>query len=464
MKKIVSLINIFIAAFFLLSCSSEQAIDPVGETEGMKGLMEIKVLTDGALKDDHIHTARFITFDNASVFPTIDINERKEFDEDDQDAQEFSAMLKVSCNADKLLVVILNEPDAVTGFLNNLYLPADLEDITYRMANVFNSSHTATVTKGIPMTGMAGSISVTEENSSESTAESVELSVKRAIARVELWLRTEAEITSEINTSTMVTLSKSHDTGYLMAPDLANDFGHLPTVDDPSKQVLWQHTSPDPLVLTDTPEFICAFYTPERTCSASDDADKLVLNIQKIKTSDGNRDAAITLSDFSNESGPSQNITEIRRNNVYKIAAYVKSNLVEFEQKVTQWTEVGQSIIIDPQYFLKVNRDDLYLPDDDGNSAFVRAETNYDRIDDDRGFPKGICLGATRYYDSTGQLLDDNSNLYGWLVAVLNEPEGELIQEILFYISGVEFVDYKGCYATVEVKAGNLIKLIKVRR
>ena len=463
MKKIVSLINIFIAALLLHSCSSEQAIDPVIGAGGTKGLMEIKILTDGALKDDHVHTARFITFDNASVFPTVDINERKEFDEEERDAKVFSAMLKVSCNADKLLVVILNEPDAISGVLNTLFLPSDLEEITYQMADIFNSNHTATVTKGIPMTGMVRSVSVTEENNSESTAEPVELSVKRAIARVELWLRTESEITSEINTLTTVTLSRSHSTGYLMDPDVASDFGHLPTVDDPSKEVTWQYASADPLELTDTPELICAFYTPERTCSVADDADKLVLDIKKIKTSGGDRHATITLSDFSNESGSVQNITEIRRNNVYKVAGYVKSNLVEFGQKVTPWTEVGQSIIIDPQYFLTVDRDDLYLPAD-GDETSIIAETNYDRIDDDRGFPKGICLGTTRYYDSTGQLLDDGSNLSGWLVTLLNKPEGELVQEILFHISGVEHVDYNGCYATVEVKAGNLIKLIKVRR
>lgn len=144
MKKIVSLINIFIAALLLHSCSSEQAIDPVTGAGGTKGLMEIKILTDGALKDDHVHTARFITFDNASVFPTVDINERKEFDEEERDAKVFSAMLKVSCNADKLLVVILNEPDAISGVLNTLFLPSDLEEITYQMADIFNSNHTAT--------------------------------------------------------------------------------------------------------------------------------------------------------------------------------------------------------------------------------------------------------------------------------------------------------------------------------
>lgn len=464
MKKRLSLINIFIATILLNSCSVEHSVDNIDVPQGVKGLIEIKVVTDGAIEDDHIHTARFITFDNASVFSSVDINELKEFDEGEQKAKVFSALLKVSCNSDKLLVVILNEPDVLSGFLGNVSVPADLEDLTYLMADAFNENHTAAISKGIPMTGVVRNISVTSENESESNAKEVELNVKRAVARVELWLRAEPEILSEINIATTVTLSKSHDEGYLMDPDRTNDFGRMQTIDFPAKEVIWQYSDPDPLKLTDTPELICAFYTPERTCSANGNADKLVLNIQKIETSDGNRNAVTVLSEFSNEGNPSQHITEIRRNNVYKIAGYVKRKMVEFDQKVTPWTEVGQSIIIDPQYFLTVSRDDLYLPDHADNT-FIKAETNYDRVDDDRGFPKGICLGVIRFYDSLGNPVNDTgSNLYGWLVTVLGGLEGDLIQDIRFYVSGVQSVDYKGCYATVEVKAGNLIKLIKVRR
>nr|WP_129733400.1 hypothetical protein [Parabacteroides goldsteinii] len=464
MKKILSLVNTFIATILLLSCSAEQPADDVGERQETKGLMEIKVVTDGALEDDYIHTARFITFDNASVFPSVDMNELKEFDEDEQKARVFSALLKVSCNTDKLLVVILNEPTAITGFLRSVSALADLEDITYLMADAFNNNHTAAIAKGIPMTGIARKLSVAKENDSEENAVTVELSVKRAVARVELWLRTEQGIASEVNTSTTVTLSKSHDGGYLMAPEPAEDFGYMPTVASPDKEVTWRYTGSDPLKLADTLQLVCAFYTPERTCSAGGDADKLVLDIRKISVAGEDRDAMTVLSDFSNEGSPSRVITEINRNNVYKIAAYVKRKMVEFEQKVVPWKEVGQSIIIDPQYFLTVSRDDLYLPED-GDNTTIKAETNYDRVDDDRGFQKGICLGLTRYYDRSGQLVENTgSNLYGWLVTIANGAEGELMQNLFFYISDVQYVDYKGCYATVEVKAGNLIKLIKVRR
>lgn len=464
MKKILSLVNIFIATILLISCSAEQPVDDVDERQGAKGLMEIMVVTDGALEDDYIHTARFITFDNASVFPSVDMNELKEFDGDEQKARVFSALLKVSCNTDKLLVVILNEPTAITGFLRSVSAPADLEDITYLMADAFNNNHTAAVAKGIPMTGIVRKLSVAKENDSEENAVTVELSVKRAVARVELWLRTEQGIPAEVNTSTTVTLSKSHDGGYLMAPEPAEDFGHMPTVASPDKEVTWRYTDSNPLKLADTLQLVCAFYTPERTCSASGDADKLVLDIRKIRAAGEDRDAVTVLSDFSNEGSPSRIITEINRNNVYKIAAYVKRKMVEFDQKVAPWTDVGQSIIIDPQYFLTVSRDDLYLPED-GDNTTIKAETNYDRVDDDRGFPKGICLGLTRYYDSSGQPVEDTgSYLYGWLLSATMGEEGDLLQEILFYVSGVDSFDYKGCYATVEVKAGNLIKLIKVRR
>ncbi|RHR38248.1 hypothetical protein DWX23_15030 [Parabacteroides sp. AF18-52] len=461
MKKILNLISISMAAIFLNACSVEQSVDG---GDGLRGLMAVEVLTDGALADDHIHTARFIVFDDASVFPSVDINKMMTLENDDRDAKEFRTTLKVHCNPDKMLVVILNEPATLTGFLETVTAPGDLETVTYLMAEIFNENHTATLTKGIPMTAASYNISVTEENDTESKAARVEMEVKRAVARVELWLRTELPFQSEVGRSTAVTLLKSHDEGCLMAPDATRNFGYMQTVDAPDKEVSWSYTDTDPLKLADTLQFVCAFYTPERTCSAPGDADKLILDIRGIGTSDGTRNAVSTLSSFSTGGGPSQYITEIRRNNVYRISGVVRKQMVEFEQKVVPWTEVGQGVIIDPQYFLTVTRDNLYLPDD-GNKTSITATTNYDRIDDDRGFPSGICLGETKYYDKTGQPEEDTqSSLYGWLSVTLGGVAGELVQEIEFSVSGTLNENEKGCYATAEVKAGNLIKLIKVKR
>ena len=156
-----------------------------------------------------------------------------------------------------------------------------------------------------------------------------------------------------------------------------------------------------------------------------------------------------------------QALTEIRRNNVYRIVGVVKEKTVQFEHTVIPWSDAGQGIIIDPQYFLRVSRDNLYISND-GKSVIITTETNYDRTD--RGFPKGIQLGTVSYYDKNGDLLAPSHVQSDWLQVAMSEVAGSLLQKLTFTVSGnLSSVDI-GCYAVVEVKAGNLTKEVRVTR
>ncbi|WP_455639854.1 hypothetical protein [Parabacteroides sp.] len=464
MKKILKLINIFIATIALYACSTEQAIDDIVVQQATKGLMFVRIVEDGAEVDDYIHTARFIVFNNASSFPSIDINEFVTLDR--KDAQTFEIYLKVRCNPDKMLIVILNEPESLTGFLESVTSPSDLNTVKFQMAEVFNNNHTATRSRGIPMTGMAHNISITESHASEINAFMQYVTVKRAVARVEVWLKTEPYFQASVTSDTQITLLHSHNEGYLMDPETAPAFGNIQTVNQPDESVVWKHTGND-VRIENIAKLFCAFYTPERTCSAENDADKLVLKIDKIQTADGERNAVATLALFAERDiWPPiyQEIREIKRNNVYTTIGNIHKQKVDFQLVITPWKGIREDVVIDPQYYLRVSSDYLVLPDR-WNTGRIVVETNYDQRNN-WIYPAGIRIGETRYYTKNGdEVTDINSNLYGWLgVAADNNPGYNQRFVYCSVLHNLQNSQDRGCYATVEVGAGNLVKLIKIYR
>ena len=465
-----NILHIVFTLVLLVSCNSERSEKDEDMAGGTRGMMSIEVLVDGADEHDYVHTARFITFDDASVFPVIDINEVVAFDTKEQDAKKFGTTLEVSSNPDKMLVVVVNEPGTMTAALEAVTFPSELEDLIFQMGDAFNFNHTLPASSGLPMTGVKRKITVTEGNT---TREKINL--ERGVARVELWLKKEDAVAfARLTNSFRVLLEKTYTGGYLVAgteadgtrfqtgADVENNFGRMLIPASDYEYVGWFYGASNPLELDDTKQLICAFYVPERTCSAPGDVDKLVLDIIGLSTPDGLRDSRTILSEFSPEGGGNmQALTEIRRNNVYRIVGIVKEKTVQFEHTVMPWSDAGQGIIIDPQYFLRVSRDNLYISND-GKSVIITTETNYDRTD--RGFPKGIQLGTVSYYDKNGNLLAPSHVQSDWLQVAMSEVAGSLLQKLTFTVSGnLSSVDI-GCYAVVEVKAGNLTKEVRVTR
>ena len=153
-------------------------------------------------------------------------------------------------------------------------------------------------------------------------------------------------------------------------------------------------------------------------------------------------------------------ITEIRRNNIYRIIGTVKEKTVQFEQAVLPWTEVEQGTIIDPQYYLRVSRDVLHVGRV-GDVVSISVETNYNRSD--QGVPKGVQLGEISYYDKDDRPLETTAGdgIGWWLIC----PERTGIYPECGVHRESELGQCSaGYYALVEIKAGNLIKIIRVTR
>ncbi|RHO70703.1 hypothetical protein DW083_12805 [Parabacteroides sp. AF48-14] len=458
MKTILNLIYIVIATITLYACTAEHAIgEPV--LQDTKGMMAINIITGDVQVDEYVYSARFIVFDNVSTYPTVDINQMVILDKNN--VWSFNTYLKVRHNQDKALIVILNEPDALTRTLESVSSPYDLNTIKFQMADIFNQNHTVIGTKGIPMTGIVHNISITESHANENSALAQELRVERAVARVDIWFKTYPWFEAAVTENTKITLSRSYDEGYLVGPDIF--FGSDMQTVIPNKEVVWQHTGV-PLNIGYEAKRYCSFYTPERTCDAANHNDKLILTIEGIDTEEGQRRAVTTLLDFTDMTNLEPlTMREVRRNYVYKTIANIHREKIEFYTTISPWTNVKQDVIIDPQYFLTVSEDNLYLPNYQ-DRADVIAITNYDHSD--RNYPDGICIGETRYYTKTGEpVTDTNSLLYGWLHVALDEKEGYLRREIEYSnMQEIKIPEHNGCYAIAEVKAGNLTKLIRINR
>ena len=185
-------------------------------------------------------------------------------------------------------------------------------------------------------------------------------------------------------------------------------------------------------------------------------------DIRGLSSPEGERGIRTALTEFIPEGGSSPRvITEIRRNNIYRIIGTVKEKTVQFEQAVLPWTEVEQGTIIDPQYYLRVSRDVLHVGRV-GDVVSISVETNYNRSD--RGFPKGVRLGEISYYDKDDRPLETTAGGRDWLVVNMSGTDGDLSRNAEFIAKASLGSVPAGYYALVEIKAGNLIKIIRVTR
>ena len=162
-----NILHIIFGIVFLVSCTSERSGEDADTPRGSRSLMTVEVLVDGADEHDYVRTARFVVFDNASVVPTVDINELITLEAKDQDSKKFKTILEVSCNPDKMLVVVLNEPPTMNGVLGAVMSPVDLEEMIFLMDESFTPNHTVPSSSGIPMSGVKRKIEVVKEVTSE---------------------------------------------------------------------------------------------------------------------------------------------------------------------------------------------------------------------------------------------------------------------------------------------------------
>lgn len=477
MKKILKIVSAA-AVIFLHSCvwkgGDENALPP-----RTRAMMAVELVTGGAEPQDYLYSVRYIVFDNASTSPRLDLNQRLAVGPEARESTVFKTTLEVNCNPDKMVILVVNEPSEATAALEAATSPAALEDLMFLMDNAFNDNHTGPADTGLPMTGVKRGISVTEENHSDNPLP-VDMTVERSVARIDLYLRTETESTSawlvydpvDYYNSTLAILAYTHSTGYLVAGTAAdqtryqsgagavNNFGHMLTTHSPDYAVEWVYENPAVTYLDEDPLHIVSFYTPERTCSSL--SESLVLSVLGLRTSSEIKSSYTILDSFADENGTQQVLDTIKRNYIYEVTGIVQEDAVAFSHRIIPWIDAENGVIIDPQYYLRMNHDYFYLLND-GERTILTAETNYDRENDDRGFPKGVRVGNISYYNKAGLPVTGGS-LYGWLTAQPGGTDDDLKRNILLSVSGTVSAADKGCYATLTITAGNLSRLIRVVR
>lgn len=393
MKKLAYILCIVLTGV-LSACQSHDEDDGGGTQNptGSKGLMTIEVVgrNADATAEDYLHTARFIVFDNASTTrPSLDLNERIPVKESDKNANKFSITLETSKNADKMIVLILNEPEGLSGTLAGINRPDALEELHFEFAQILNNDHATLLETGMPMSGViwAGSSHgrPVYETQAEAEQNRFEMEVERAVARVDFWLEAveEGAVTGYTSGLTRVTLANTYTTSYLAMGNTKNgtrnntvtparNYGFMQTVDpavfvepgNPKKT--WTAGSTKTVTYSSAPNaenkvLACSFYTAERTCSAPGDADKLKLELENvIKGVGGTADGTFTIATMTPQGGGTPlPFTQILRNNVYEITASVSKKGIEIGGQVLDWNDAPINTGLGKSDYLTVSDHDL---------------------------------------------------------------------------------------------------------
>ena len=390
------IVNIFVLVFSLLLCScvQETGTEPDPVVQQQYAQMRVDINNESSLSDDYrevIQTVRIIVFNNASTNPKLDVNTLNTVTA--AAGTSVSMDLRVTANDDKMIVAIINEPSQMSGILSAVTHPSVIEDLDYDFAHLFNTNHTAMLSGTyMPMTGVKRGVSV---NSTHTAANpmAVSMTVERIVARVDVYLM-KSNMTNvvQLTSSTAIRFKNTYTKGYFAAGTAADgtryqtgglasqNFGRMMTVGAQYfTAVSWSPASTVTLGTVQPTAPTCSFYTPERTCSASNNADKLALefsdiNIVGIGARHG--EALIYRMSVLPSGVTDPLLTEIKRNNVYAIIGTVKSQEMSFEAQVLAWNDDDLSSDINNVYFLDVSKNESIIERVVGTDRFV-VKTDY---------------------------------------------------------------------------------------
>ena len=123
MKRVFNLIYALVfPALVLSSCVVEEAqVDPPTNPI-TRGYMEIE-LNNGLDQEsrEEIHAVRFIVFEHASTSPVLELNREIPLEGGEPgEATEFSTLLELNIGSDKMVFVIVNEPESFTSTLEGI--------------------------------------------------------------------------------------------------------------------------------------------------------------------------------------------------------------------------------------------------------------------------------------------------------------------------------------------------------
>ena len=236
-----NVLHIIWIMFFLVACIGERSTGDGDEFLGTRGKIDVEILVREADEHDFVRTVRFV-------------------------ATRFKTTLDVKTNPDKMLVVIVNEPQVMTNTLGAVIFPEQLEEILFQMNDAFSFDHVQPLMSGIPMSGVKRKI-VVEKNVSANEV----ITIERVVARVELWLKKADEIVfARLSTSmnSRVFLENTYGRGYLVTGtetdrtrfqtglDIENNFGYMQIPSSGFEHVVWNYRGVNVLELSDSPQLM----------------------------------------------------------------------------------------------------------------------------------------------------------------------------------------------------------------
>ncbi len=349
MKKAV--FTLLVLAPLLLCGCSQDSIEPDGTDEtGVRGVMSIEVIESNGLTEDKLETVRFLVFKNVPAFPQLELNKLFVLPPGSGggEVSRFKTILEVGRQSsgmnDKMVVTIVNEPSSATHTLDNISGYDPLHHLRLAMADFIETDHRSLQTgKTMPMTSVEWTDKV---YSSPLVAEAnpIQVEVQRVLSKIEFQVRKLPGVTFDVVSGTHITLQNTYDEQYFVYEKNAPySFGRIQTV--PSSDFLvkdWTHTGS----LITIPEvgpnvngsLLCAFYSPERTCSAPNHVDKLKAVIE-LKSSLGETREITLVLDEMDLAGVQTPLQNIERNSIYRVLLTVTEKDILSTAFVLDWRD-----------------------------------------------------------------------------------------------------------------------------
>lgn len=331
------------------------------ENGTLRGVMQIDIIEQEGETEDKMQTIRFLVFTETNGLSELELNQYVTIPavSGGKEASRLRILLEVSRKIDepnnKTVIAIVNEPTELNSTLDEISDYTELEEIKLSFAGFLNINHTALADgKGLPMTGILQTSKV-YATEAEATHDPAIMSLERAVARVDVYLRKGEGSTLDLKAGSTVALDNTYHKSYLLRHTTGQGvFGQIQTVttSDLFSQLFEQETTQTVPEASDGEDglLICSFYTPERTCKADNDADKLVVKFDLLSNDGDHRTGKITLDNMESQDGEVKPIETIERNNCYRIIATAggdNSFQVKFTIRYMEWEQTGQSIIFD---------------------------------------------------------------------------------------------------------------------
>lgn len=332
--RIIDITRLTAALLLFVSCTGGERI---ADRPSAQGTMTVVVTQMDADDEDRIETVRFIVFGDPDTDPALEVNtlfDGSEFDTGGASGSGGVSRLEVVLEVglrtgvrnNKLVVVIANEPASMTAALDAVVLPEELEDMRLDFASFLNADHRTLIDDyPLPMTAAVWTDKV-YATEGEAAADMVAVELQRAVARVDVYIEPDGGEDLTLSSGTSVTLGNTYDSqNFIYHADGTHTLGEIQTVGSGFMDMVWELSEE---TAVSGRQLLCSFYTPERTCSLPDNADKLTLTVV-IHTTDGTvREGSAAIDSGNRESAGITPITAVERNNVYMVTVTAGAEVV----------------------------------------------------------------------------------------------------------------------------------------